>query len=86
MTRLVTFAVVLIAIIVASNLETFKSEKVSNARFDLKKQELAHANHLQTLKELEEKKYIKVQGRMWSMTEEGYQFAGNLYNQHVENE
>ncbi|WP_372655551.1 cytochrome c [Halobacteriovorax sp.] len=56
MTRLVTFAVVLIAIIVASNLETFKSEKVSNARFDLKKQELAHANHLQTLKELEEKR------------------------------
>lgn len=39
-----------------------------------------------TLKELEEKKYIKVQGKMWSMTEEGYQFAGNLYNQHIENE
>ncbi len=56
MTRLVTFAVVLIAIIVASNLETFKSEKVSNEPFDLKKQELAHANHLQTLKELEEKR------------------------------
>lgn len=39
-----------------------------------------------TLKKLEEKEYIKVHGRMWSMTEKGYQFAGNLYNQHIENE
>ena len=39
-----------------------------------------------TLKKLEEKKYIKLQGRMWLMTEEGYQFAGNLYNQNIENE
>ena len=39
-----------------------------------------------TLKKLEEKKYIKVEGRMWSMTEEGYHFAGNLYNQNIENE
>ncbi|WP_370398295.1 metal ABC transporter permease [Tenacibaculum dicentrarchi] len=39
-----------------------------------------------TLKKLEEKKYIKLSGRMWSMTEEGYQFAGNLYNQNIENE
>ncbi|MCD8408042.1 metal ABC transporter permease [Tenacibaculum dicentrarchi] len=37
-----------------------------------------------TLKKLEEKKYIKLHGRMWSMTEEGYQFAGNLYNQNIE--
>lgn len=56
MTRLVTFAVVLIAIIIVANLDKFKSEEVSNARFDLKKQELAHANYLQTLKELEEKR------------------------------
>ncbi|PIK13994.1 c-type cytochrome [Halobacteriovorax sp. JY17] len=56
MTRLVTFAVVLIALIVAANLNTFKSEKVSNEPFDLKKQELAYAEHLKTLKELEEKR------------------------------
>lgn len=39
-----------------------------------------------TLKKLEEKKYIKVEGKMWSMTEEGYLFSGNLYNQNIENE
>ncbi len=39
-----------------------------------------------TLKKLEEKEYIRVQGKMWSMTEEGYQFSGNLYNQHIKDE
>jgi len=39
-----------------------------------------------TLKKLEEKKYIKIEGKMWSMTEEGYRFSGNLYNQNIENE
>jgi manganese/zinc/iron transport system permease protein len=39
-----------------------------------------------TLKKLEEEEYIKVQGKMWSMTEKGYQFSSNLYNQNIENE
>ncbi|CAL2083247.1 metal ABC transporter permease [Tenacibaculum sp. 190524A02b] len=39
-----------------------------------------------TLKKLEERNYIKINGKMWSMTEEGYDFAGNLYNQNLNNE
>ncbi len=39
-----------------------------------------------TLKKLEERDYINVNGRMWSMTEKGFQFAGNLYNQNLKNE
>lgn len=35
-----------------------------------------------TLKKLEDKKYIKVNGQMWSMTDEGYHFSANLYNQY----
>lgn len=35
----------------------------------------------QTLKKLEDKKYIKLKGQMWSMTKEGYHFSANLYNQ-----
>ncbi|MGB1018898.1 MAG: metal ABC transporter permease [Chitinophagales bacterium] len=34
-----------------------------------------------TLKKLEDKKYIEVNGQMWSMTKEGYHFSANLYNQ-----
>ncbi|WP_299132055.1 metal ABC transporter permease [uncultured Tenacibaculum sp.] len=39
-----------------------------------------------TLKKLEERDYINVNGKMWSMTEKGFQFAGNLYNQNLKNE
>ena len=39
-----------------------------------------------TLKKLEERDYININGKMWSMTEKGFQFAGNLYNQNLENE
>lgn len=56
MARLVTFAVVLIALLTVANLDSFKSEKVNNEPFDLAKQEQAHVEHLKTLKELEEKR------------------------------
>ncbi|NQY05273.1 MAG: metal ABC transporter permease, partial [Flavobacteriaceae bacterium] len=36
-----------------------------------------------SLKKLEDKNYIKVEGNMWSMTQDGYTFASNLYNQQV---
>ena len=36
-----------------------------------------------TLKKLEDRNYISVKNQMWSMTNEGYDFAGNLYNQQV---
>ncbi|WP_435264218.1 metal ABC transporter permease [Tenacibaculum sp. nBUS_03] len=39
-----------------------------------------------TLKKLEERDYININGKMWSMTEKGFQFAGNLYNQNLKNE
>lgn len=34
-----------------------------------------------TLKKLEEKNYIKLQGTTWSLTEKGFETAANLYNQ-----
>ncbi|WP_405266348.1 metal ABC transporter permease [Cellulophaga sp. Ld12] len=34
-----------------------------------------------TLKELEHKHYVTIQGNMWSLTEEGFIVASNLYNQ-----
>ena len=39
-----------------------------------------------TLKKLEEKNYIQIQGKMWSMTPEGFDVAGNLYNQNTNDE
>ncbi|WP_225969336.1 metal ABC transporter permease [Dokdonia sp. PRO95] len=33
-----------------------------------------------TLKELEEKEWVKVKGQNWSLTEKGYDAAANLYN------
>ncbi len=40
-----------------------------------------------SLKKLEAKNYITVDKQMWSMTEEGYHYAANLYNQQIkENE
>lgn len=37
-----------------------------------------------SLRKLERKEYINVNGKMWSMTEKGYYFAANLYNQQIE--
>ena len=37
------------------------------------------------LSELEEEKLIKINGQMWSLTEEGYQKAAQLFNQQTEN-
>jgi manganese/zinc/iron transport system permease protein len=48
-------------------------------------------NHFQgftkkTLKELEEKNYIKISGTEWSLTQEGFDTASNLYNQQSKND
>ncbi len=36
-----------------------------------------------SLQKLEHKNYIAIEGQMWSMTEDGYHFAANLYNQQI---
>ncbi len=41
---------------------------------------------IKTLKKLEAKNYITINGKMWSMTKKGYTAAGNLYNQNLHNE
>ena len=38
-----------------------------------------------TLQKLVQKNYVKLEGSMWSLTEEGFQTASNLYNQQTEN-
>ncbi len=38
-----------------------------------------------TLQELVKKNYVKLEGSMWSLTEEGFKTASNLYNQQPEN-
>jgi len=38
-----------------------------------------------TLKKLEDKSYIKIDGNMWSMTALGFESAANLYNQLIQN-
>ena len=43
-----------------------------------------HGYTRRSLSKLEDKNYIHVNGQMWSMTEKGYHFAANLYNQQVE--
>ena len=43
-----------------------------------------HGYTRKSLSKLEDKDYIHVNGQMWSMTEKGYHFAANLYNQQVE--
>jgi manganese/zinc/iron transport system permease protein len=43
-----------------------------------------HGYTKKSLSKLEDKEYIHVNGQMWSMTEEGYHFAANLYNQQAE--
>ena len=37
-----------------------------------------------TLQKLVEKNYVTLQGNMWSLTEEGFKTASNLYNQQTE--
>lgn len=41
---------------------------------------------IKTLKKLEAKNYITINGKMWAMTKKGYTAAGNLYNQNLNNE
>ncbi|MCK0130498.1 metal ABC transporter permease [Flavobacteriaceae bacterium F08102] len=36
-----------------------------------------------TLQQLEHKNYITVEGQQWAMTEKGYEFAENMYNQQM---
>ena len=43
-----------------------------------------HGYTKRSLSKLEDKDYIRVEGLMWAMTEKGYHFAANLYNQQVE--
>jgi len=43
-----------------------------------------HGYTKKSLSKLEDKEYIQVEGGMWAMTEKGYHFAANLYNQQVE--
>jgi manganese/zinc/iron transport system permease protein len=43
-----------------------------------------HGYTKKSLSKLEDKEYIRVNGLMWEMTEKGYDFALNLYNQQVE--
>ncbi len=38
-----------------------------------------------SLKQLEDKNYVNIQGNMWSMTASGYENAANLYNQLLDN-
>lgn len=38
------------------------------------------------LRKLEEKNYVKVEGEMWNLTDEGFKVAGNLYNQNLKDE
>ena len=39
-----------------------------------------------TLQKLVKKDYVTLQGNMWSLTEEGFNTASNLYNQQANNE
>ncbi|MBL4644055.1 MAG: metal ABC transporter permease [Flavobacteriaceae bacterium] len=43
-----------------------------------------HGYTRKSLSKLEDKEYIRVEGLMWAMTEKGFHFAENLYNQQVE--
>jgi len=42
-----------------------------------------HGYTRKSLSKLEDKEYIRVDGLMWAMTEKGFHFAANLYNQQV---
>ena len=39
-----------------------------------------------TLQKLVKKDYITLEGNMWSLTNDGFEVASNLYNQQVEHE
>ncbi len=43
-----------------------------------------HGYTRKSLSKLESKDYINVNGQMWAMTEKGYHFAANLYNQQLQ--
>ncbi len=43
-----------------------------------------HGYTKRSLSKLEDKEYIRVEGLMWEMTEKGYDFALNLYNQQID--
>ncbi len=42
-----------------------------------------HGFTRKSLQKLESKNYIELDGQMWSMTQNGYHFAANLYNQQI---
>ncbi len=42
-----------------------------------------HGFTRKSLQKLEYKNYIELEGQMWSMTQDGYHFAANLYNQQI---
>ena len=42
-----------------------------------------HGFTRKSLQKLESKNYIELEGQMWSMTQNGYHFAANLYNQQI---
>ncbi|OUR93524.1 hypothetical protein A9Q84_18805 [Halobacteriovorax marinus] len=54
MTRLVTFCVVLVALIIAINFSNYKKFPVSNEQFSFEKQEKIYKAHIVEMKELEE--------------------------------
>jgi manganese/zinc/iron transport system permease protein len=43
-----------------------------------------HGFTRKSLQKLENKNYIILDGQMWSMTQDGYHFAANLYNQQID--
>jgi cytochrome c553 len=57
MTRLVTFSVVVIALVIAISFDKYKTIPVSNELFNLEKQEAKHLAHVKELKELELKRH-----------------------------
>ena len=56
MTRLVTFSVVLIALVIAISFDKYKDMPVNNELFDVDKVEASHKAHLKELEELEAKR------------------------------
>jgi cytochrome c553 len=56
MTRLVTFSVVLVALLIAISFDKYKELPVSNALFSFEKQEQSYKAHVLEIKELEEQR------------------------------
>lgn len=44
-----------------------------------------HGFTKKSLKKLEQKSYISIEGNMWSLTQKGFNKAANLYNQQTNN-